>query len=315
MLPIPGRTPLPVSRHTFEIFIGGKVHLVQVVFDITDRKNLERKLNIAQKLESIGQLASGIAHEINTPIQYVGDSVRFVKEVVDDMFELIGLYEAVVDEVGGGPTSPVRKILEFKDDMDYEFVFEEAPKACDRALEGLHRVASIVLAMKNFSHPGEEETRAVDINKAIENTVTVARNEWKYVADLEMNLAPDLPFVRCFPGGINQVLLNILVNAAHAIAEVEPSGQRGSITVDTGFDDEFVEIRISDSGCGIPKENLTKVFDPFFTTKEVGKGTGQGLAIVHDIIVDKHGGTVDIESEEGKGTTFILRLPIDGLPE
>ncbi|WP_419785465.1 ATP-binding protein [Pseudodesulfovibrio sp.] len=300
-------TSLPVALHSFEIPIGGRPHLVQVVFNIAERKTLERKLNIAQKLESLGQLASGIAHEINTPIQYVGDSIRFVKDALEEMFQLIDLYEK-----GEGKEEDIE---ELREDMDYEFVYEEMPKACDRALEGVQRVASIVLAMKNFSHPGEEEAKPVDINKAIENTVTVTRNEWKYTADLETKLDPELPLVNCFPGGLNQVLLNIIINASHAIAGNEATGERGTIFVKTSHDDTNVEIRIGDTGCGIPKENLAKIFDPFFTTKEVGKGTGQGLAIVYDIVVEKHGGTIDVESEVDKGTTFILRLLIDGPPE
>ncbi|MDD3311594.1 ATP-binding protein [Pseudodesulfovibrio sp.] len=299
-------TSLPVSLHSFDILIGGKEHMVQVVFDIAERKTLERKLNIAQKLESLGQLASGIAHEINTPIQYVGDSIHFVKDALEDMFNLVGLYEGGAEKAGA--------VEEQREEMDYEFVREEMPKACDRALDGVRRVATIVLAMKNFSHPGEEEARPVDINRAIENTVIVTRNEWKYAADLETRLAPDLPLVTGFPGGLNQVLLNIIINAAHSIAGNEATGDKGLITVATSVDGSFVEVRITDTGCGIPKENLPKIFDPFFTTKEVGKGTGQGLAIVHDIVVEKHGGTIDVESEVGVGTTFIARLPIDGPP-
>ncbi|MGE4192140.1 MAG: ATP-binding protein [Pseudodesulfovibrio sp.] len=297
-----------VSRQLFEVHIGGKGHLVQVVFDIAERKNLERKLNVAQKLESIGLLASGIAHEINTPIQYVGDSVRFVKDAFQDLEELIGLY---VRSLESSADAGLKEEIEaFREDMDIEFVMEETPKACDRALEGVERVATIVLAMKNFSHPGEEKPSAVDINKAIENTAIVTRNEWKYVADLTTDLAPDLPLVTCFPGGINQVLLNIIVNAAHAVMENVTEGEKGTIGITTAEIGDGVEIRITDSGCGIPRENIAKVFDPFFTTKEVGKGTGQGLAIVHDVIVEKHGGTVDIESEVGVGTTFIIRLPL-----
>ncbi|MEF2230750.1 MAG: ATP-binding protein [Pseudodesulfovibrio sp.] len=307
MLVLADESTIPVSLHTFEIFIGGKAHLVQVVFNIAERKTLERKLNIAQKLESLGQLASGIAHEINTPIQYVGDSVRFVKDALEDLFRLVELYAATLAGEDGSEA-----IEELRDDMDWDFVHEEMPKACDRALEGVGRVASIVLAMKNFSHPGGEEAKLVDINRAIENTVTVTRNEWKYAADLEARLDPDMPLVHCFPGGLNQVLLNIIINAAHAIAGNESTGEKGLIAVTTSFDGDWAEIRVADSGCGIPKENMTKIFDPFFTTKEVGKGTGQGLAIVHDIVVEKHGGTIDVESEVGVGTTFIVRLPIDG---
>ena len=274
--------PLPVSRHLFEIHIGGMTHLVQVVFDITDRKHLERKLNIAQKLESIGLLASGIAHEINTPIQYVGDSIRFVKEAYADTNDLIDLYEKfIVAESEEDRKNIIEEIEEHKDDIDLDFISSESIKACNRALEGVERVATIVLAMKNFSHSGEEKIKAVDINKAIQNTIVVSRNEWKYVADLETDLDPDLPQVQCLPGAINQVLLNVIVNAAHAIAENAQDDQKGTISVSTELDPPYASISIKDTGCGISKENIHKIIDPFFTTKEVGKGTGQGLAIVH----------------------------------
>ncbi|WP_415713609.1 ATP-binding protein [Maridesulfovibrio sp.] len=304
---------LPVSRHLFEIHIGGMTHLVQVVFDITERKHLERKLSIAQKLESIGLLASGIAHEINTPIQYVGDSIRFVKEAYSDITELIEIYEKYINEKSAdGRKEILEEIEEHKEDIDLEFIGAESIKACDRALEGVKRVATIVLAMKNFSHSGEEKAKAVDINKAIKNTIEVSRNEWKYAADLETDLEPELPYVYCLPGAINQVLLNVIVNAAHAIAEHTHKNEKGTISVSTQLEPPFAKIIIKDTGCGISKENMNKIFDPFFTTKEVGKGTGQGLAIVHDIIIEKHGGTIDIESEEGQGTTFIIKLPIGG---
>ncbi|NDV28073.1 ATP-binding protein [Desulfovibrio sp. JC010] len=316
ILTLKDSAPLPVSRHLFEIHISGTTHLVQVVFDITDRKHLERKLNIAQKLESIGLLASGIAHEINTPIQYVGDSIRFVKEAYGDTTELLEMYERYIKAKSSDTQSEIlEEIEEHKDDIDLEFIETESIKACDRALEGVERVAKIVLAMKNFSHSGEEKPKAVDINKAIRNTIEVSRNEWKYAAELETALEPDLPPVQCLPGAINQVLLNVIVNAAHAIADNKDGEQKGIISVTTKFEPPFATIIIKDTGCGISKENMHKIFDPFFTTKEVGKGTGQGLAIVHDIIVEKHGGTIDIESEEGVGTAFIIRLPIEGIGE
>ena len=164
--------------------------------------------------------------------------------------------------------------------------------------------------MKKFAHPGEEAAAAVDINEAIENTITVARNEWKYVAEMETFLAPDLPLVFCYPGSINQVLLNLIVNAAHALANPAGPEDKGVITISTSYDQGSVEIRVSDTGCGISATNLSKIYDPFFTTKEVGKGTGQGLAIVHDIVVHKHGGSIEVESEIGKGSTFKVVLPV-----
>ncbi|MGE4297301.1 MAG: ATP-binding protein [Desulfovibrionaceae bacterium] len=315
VLVLPGGEHLPIARHLFDIHMGGKKHLVQVVFDITERKNLERRLQLAKKLESIGLLAAGIAHEINTPIQYVGDSVHFVKESFQEIEGLLELYAASLEH--GQPVEAesdmVERVAARKQDMDFDFIVREVPKACDTALDGVHRVASIVLAMKNFSHPGEEDARPSDINRSIEDTINVSRNEWKYVADMQTDLAQDLPFVHCQSSGINQALLNIIVNAAHAIAARPQGTEKGRITVTTQAVADAVEIRISDTGCGIPKENLQRVFDPFFTTKEVGKGTGQGLAIVHDIIVMKHGGSIDIESEVGMGTTIVIRLPVGGL--
>jgi len=176
----------------------------------------------------------------------------------------------------------------------------------------VERVAKIVLAMKEFSHPGTDEKKLVDINKAIESTITVSRNEWKYVAELHTDLDPNLGLVPCLASELNQVFLNIIVNAAHAIGDAIAGreGARGTVTIATRPVDDWCEIRISDSGCGIPKAIRHRVFDPFFTTKEVGKGTGQGLAIAHDVVVNKHQGTLAVESEVGAGTTFIIRLPV-----
>ncbi|HDH97429.1 MAG TPA: histidine kinase, partial [Proteobacteria bacterium] len=196
---------------------------------------------------------------------------------------------------------------------DMEFLAEEVPKAIDESLDGIERIASIVRAMKEFSHPGLEEKVAIDINRAIQNTVTISRNEWKYVADVELDLDPNLPLVPCLPRDINQVLLNIIVNAAHAIADVVGEGRaaKGKITISTRHIGDWVEIRISDTGTGIPPEIRHRIFDPFFTTKEVGKGTGQGLSIAHSIVVDKHKGQIFFETEMGKGTTFFIRLPLE----
>jgi signal transduction histidine kinase len=168
--------------------------------------------------------------------------------------------------------------------------------------------------MKDFSHPGTKEKIPLDLNHAIESTITVARSEWKYVANLETEFDRSLPLISCEPGGFNQVILNLIVNAAHAIADVvgKESSERGKIKVQTRNCGDWVEIRIQDTGSGIPEEVRSRIFDPFFTTKEIGKGTGQGLAIARSVIVDKHDGSIHFETEEGKGTTFIIRLPCDG---
>ncbi|MBU0595079.1 histidine kinase, partial [Candidatus Bipolaricaulota bacterium] len=199
------------------------------------------------------------------------------------------------------------------DELDLDFLKEEIPKAIAQSLEGVGRVAEIVRSMKEFSHPGGTEKQATDLNRAIEATITVARNEWKYVAEMAMDLDPDLPPVPCLAGDFNQVILNLIINAAHAIGDVvgENSGEKGTVTITTRQNGDWAEIRISDTGTGIPEENRSKIFDHFFTTKELGKGTGQGLAIAHAVITEKHSGTITVESEVGKGTTFIIRLPIE----
>ena len=313
MVHLPDGKTFPASRQLMEIIIDGQAHLVQIVFDITARRNLERRLGMAQKLESIGLLAAGIAHEINTPVQYVGDSVRFVRDAFTDISSLLGTYAALRARAGESALAmdEVRLVDEAAAAADLEFLENEVPKACDRAMDGLDRVARIVQAMKNFSHPGSEEKKPTDINKAVQNTIIVARNEWKYAAEVDTDLSPDLPLVNCYAADVNQVLLNMLVNSAHAIADVPGEGVRGRITISTRQQGEFVEIRVSDTGAGIAPENLERIFDPFFTTKPVGKGTGQGLTIAHDIVANKHRGSIDVESQVGQGTTFTIRLPLD----
>ena len=192
------------------------------------------------------------------------------------------------------------------------YLMEEIPRAIDQSLEGIGRVSRIVRAMKSFSHPGTEAKTATDLNKLVENTVTVCRNEWKYVSDLKMTLDEGLPPVYCLPGELNQVILNLIMNSAQAIQELigETPEQKGAITVETKLDGEWVEIHIGDSGGGIPEKIASKVFDLFFTTKEAGKGTGQGLSIARDVVVMKHSGSIDFETQAGEGTTFIIRLPI-----
>jgi len=304
-------TSFPVARYLVELEIRGEIHIGVIVLDISGRKTLERRLNIAQKLESVGELASGIAHEINTPIQYVGDSVRFVNDSFTDLAAIVALGRELVRlcrEEGSHPDI-VRSIDGQAEEADLDFVMREVPKACARALDGTERVAVIVRAMKNFAHPGDGRKKGVDINQSLANTLTVAKNEWKYVADVVEDYG-EVPIVNCLAGDINQVFLNIIVNAAHAIGDVVGnSGGKGTITVSTRAGKGNVVIRIADTGPGIPPENRDKIFDPFFTTKEVGRGTGQGLAIVHDIVVERHGGSIDVESEVGRGTTFIITLP------
>ncbi len=282
--------------------------------DITERKQMETQLLQAQKLESIGQLAAGIAHEINTPTQYIGDNVRFLKESYADLYQAYQAVLALVDEAQAAQVIPqaLENLKAVFSDVDMPYLMEEIPLAVQQSLEGIERVSTIVRAMKEFSHPGSSEKTPTDINHAIENTLTVARNEWKYVAEVERDYADNLPLVPCLPGEFNQVILNLITNAAHAItnALVDQPGKRGKIRIKTQRQAEFVEIQIADTGSGIPEKLRNKVFDPFFTTKEVGRGTGQGLTIAYNVIVEKHGGRLTFESEEGQGTTFIIQIPL-----
>ena len=292
---------------------GSPLGIVLLGEDITERQQLEAQLSLAQKMESIGQLAAGIAHEINTPTQFVSDNLRFLTESFQDLQKVLVVYDQVVHAL---PRDAVdAQLLETMEttlaEADLTYVAEEIPKALQQSLDGAERVGNIVRAMKEFSHPGTTEKKPVDLNQAIESTITVARNEWKYVAEVVTQLEPTLPLVPCLPGELNQVILNLLINAAHAIGDVvqQAEGQKGLITITTQRLAESVEIRIADTGAGIPEAARQKIFDPFFTTKEVGKGTGQGLAIAHDVIVNKHGGRLFFETEIGTGTTFVIQLP------
>lgn len=314
-------------RELFNDFVrmSGRVELrtaeleavnLSLVEEISERKRSEKKrlemevqLRQAQKMESIGQLAAGIAHEINTPIQYVGDNTRFIDESLAGIMSLVDRYAEIVESLDGDQDERLAELDDFKEDIEFAYLKAEIPKAISETLDGVGRISNIVLAMKDFSHPGTVKMTAVDINHAIRTTVTVARNEWKYHAELEMDLADDLPPVICLPNEINQALLNLITNAAHAIEERNDG--KGMIAIRTVDDGEWVVITLRDTGIGIAEDIRDRVYDPFFTTKKVGKGTGQGLAIVYGVI-KKHGGVIDFESNLREGTTFVIRLPVSG---
>ncbi len=287
---------------------------VAIIADITERKNLELQLSQSKKMESIGQLAAGIAHEINTPAQFVGDNTRFIKDAFADLLSLTASFGKLFDAVKNDTVTT--ELLQDVDTnvqaADLEYLFEEIPTAIDQSLDGIARISNIVLAMKEFSHPGGKQLESADLNKAITNTVTVASNEWKYLAEVKTDLATDLPPVMCKRQEINQVILNLVVNAAHAIdsARDEGSAEKGLISIVTRSLGTEIEISVSDSGCGIPDDIKDRIFDPFFTTKEVGKGTGQGLAMAYRTIVEQHGGSLQVDSTVGRGATFTIRLPV-----
>ncbi len=304
-----------IESHAFDF--GGRPAVLIVAEDVTERERAEVELRHAQKLEAVGGLAAGIAHELNTPIQFIGDNTRFLQDGFASLNEVIALYRKLNRAAANGNIDKtlVEEVSRSEQAAELDYLTTEIPQAIRQSLEGVERVATIVRAMKEFAHPDRHEKVAADLNKAIQNTLTVARNELKYVADVETDLG-DLPPVLCHVGDINQVLLNILVNAAHAIGDVaQGAGKRGKIRVETRAESKFVRIAITDTGGGIPPEIRDKIFEPFFTTKEVGHGTGQGLTIVRSIVVEKHGGTVTFNSEVGRGTTFVIRLPIHGAPE
>ena len=281
--------------------------------EMQERERMAIELRLAQKLESVGRLAAGIAHEINTPIQYVGDSVTFLQSAHIELGRMLTCCEAAFDRMSAGESTAavLESLRQARKDRDLDFFRDEIPKAFERTLEGVQRVTDIVRAMKEFAHPGQIEQTGADLNHAIETTLTVARNEYKYSAQVETQLG-ELPDVICNIGELNQVLLNLIVNAAHAIRESGKDATTGRIRITTEHERGRVVIRVCDNGCGIPKANIDKIFDPFFTTKEVGRGTGQGLAIARSIVVDKHGGHIEVQSQPGAGTSFILSLPIEG---
>jgi signal transduction histidine kinase/DNA-binding response OmpR family regulator len=297
----------------------GRVDFLSInAHDLTARKRAEQErhqieiqLRQAQKLESIGQLAAGIAHEINTPTQFIGDNLAFMRDAFKDLLGLLTQHHRLLEAARGQSFGRdlVAEIDAAIETVDLADLQTQIPRSIAQALSGVQRVAKIVQAMKDFSHPGAESKIPVDLNRAIESTLTVCRNEWKYVAELRTDFDPGLPLVSCLPGEFNQAILNIVVNAAHAIADKVGDKEKGLISVATRRLGDGVEIRVSDNGTGIPEAARGRIFDPFFTTKEVGRGTGQGLAIARSVVVDKHRGEIFFETESGQGTTFVIRLP------
>jgi len=283
--------------------------------DITERKRMERQLLLAQKFKSIGELATGIAHEINTPTQYVGSNIRFLQDQVEVLLKFWKEFrKSVLATKAEIPELEAVSSLENSiQAIEEDNLMKEIPVALQESLEGLDHISQIVMAMKEFSHPGHGEKSLTDINHIIESTVLVSKNEWKYVAEMEMEFAPDLPLIPAYTNELKQAILNLLVNASDAVSDVYGDGKsgKGLIKIITKQNNDWVEIRVTDNGSGMPEEIQSFVFDPFFTTKDVGKGSGQGLSITYNIVVDRHKGMINFESEYGKGTTFIIRLPIN----
>ena len=283
----------------------------ELSYALAELKSTQAQIVQAEKMASVGQLAAGIAHEINNPTGFVSSNLKTLADYLNDISRLIKQYRMLITDLkdnaaGEKIASSIEKRLDqisgIETEIDLDFIVDDIMDLINDCREGTKRIKKIVLDLKDFAHPGEDKLQATDINKGIESTLNVVWNELKYKATVTKNYG-DLPPVNCYPQQLNQVFMNLFVNAAQAIEE------RGEIRISTRADNGSVEVRISDTGVGIPKENLSKIFDPFFTTKEVGKGTGLGMNIAYNII-KKHKGTIDVESEVGKGTTFTIKIPV-----
>ncbi|MEN6324776.1 MAG: ATP-binding protein, partial [Syntrophomonas sp.] len=290
------------------------IGMVLVLRDVTKQKKQESQAALSQKLEAIGQLAAGIAHEINTPMQYVGDNTQFLKEAFTDFQSLLLEYRKLIKDLEHNYdlANSIQSLHNHEQEVDLEYLLVEIPKAIEQSLAGIARIKKLVLTMKDFAHHQRGEKHFADLNKGIESTVNISVNEWKYYANLQLELDPGLPPLLCAIDEINQVVLNMIVNASHAIKDAIGKSvyEKGCITITTTREFDNILIIIKDNGLGIPANITHRIYDPFFTTKEVGQGTGQGLAIAHDIVVNKHQGNIQVESKEGEGTCFTITLPI-----
>ena len=317
---------LGVSDYLAKDLEGGFVNLLPLAVERAiqqrrlwqEKQQMEAELTRAQRLEAIGRLAAGIAHEINTPTQYIGDNARFLQDAFHNISGLLECLNRILDAAkNNSVTDDLLNNIEAKRRAaDVNYLSREIPQAIEQSLEGLQHVAHIVGTMKEFAHPASGQKQPIDLNHTLEGTLTLSRGEWKYVADLVTDFDPELPPVRCMPTDIHRMMTNLIVNAAQAIAQKrrDSSPGKGTITVRTRYEHPWVEIRVEDTGAGIPEEIRPRVFDLFFTTKEIGQGTGQGLALVHAIVVERHGGTIRLETELGVGTAFIIRLPVGDPP-
>jgi two-component system, NtrC family, sensor kinase len=300
---------------------GKPIRRAGIIRDITDQKLAEQERqatevqsSLSQKLESVGRLASGVAHEINTPMQFITDNTQFLKRAVTSLTEVLVAYRAVNEIVASGkkPDEALALARAAEETNEMEYLLGEIPKTFDETMSGLQRVTHIIKSLKEFSHPNTTAKHPADLNKAINTTIAVSRHEWKYVAEVVTELDPDLPMIPLCIDEMNQVMLNLIVNAAHAIGDaIKQRGEaKGVITIRTKQDGACVLIEVEDNGTGIPESAQSHIFEPFFTTKGVGKGTGQGLAIIRTIILKNHDGAISFTTTPGKGTTFHIRLPM-----
>lgn len=300
-------TMIPVEV-TFTTIHGGENGATVFLRDLREQRKMQTKLAHAEKMETIGQLSAGIAHEINTPNQYIGDNMTFLKECTDTLSRTIEEYRNLIEKEAPD-LGDKREAIDRRNDLG--FYLDEAPRALEQGHEGVQRVQEIIRAMKDFAHPGLDNWTMVDVNRVVDSMITVSRSEWKYIASLELDLEQNLPTIQGHPGELSRVVLNIIMNAAHAMRDRFGDQNMGVISISTKSEEDQIVIEISDNGPGIPQEIREKIWQPFFTTKGVGIGTGQGLAISRSVI-DRHHGGIDLKSEIGVGTTFTISLPVAG---
>jgi len=288
-------------------------HVALLFSDISERKKLESQLIQHQKLQAIGELAAGVAHEINTPTQFIGDNLHFIEDSVTELAKYMSALKSLLFNKNNYSSDELKnEVSQLDADFELDYLKDELPLALQQSISGVGQIKSIVGAMKSFSHPDLKEKTDVNLNQLIENALIVCRNEWKYVADINTHFSEDLPLISCYAQQLSQVILNLVVNAAQAIKESkgENMSEKGFINISTHIQDNWFVISIADSGTGMTEEVKKRIFDPFYTTKDVGKGTGQGLSMAHSSIVENHQGRIEVESEPGKGSTFNLYLPV-----
>jgi len=305
-----------IGLSCYPVLDDGKCHgLLVLGTDLTERRIVEQQLQQAQKLESVGQLAAGIAHEINTPMQYLGDNLDFVKSKFDRLIDYLQSSTQLTElaQESDFEAELTDRMVAQQKKLKLEKLYTQLPEALSDSIDGVRHVSRIVRAMKELSHLGVEEKSPVDINHILETAVTVSTNEWKYVADVDLKLAPQIEGLLGLSGELSQVFLNLIVNSAHAISDMTDGGStgKGLITIRSHQTDTHVIVEIGDTGGGIPEKIRDRVFDPFFTTKDVGKGTGQGLSIAHSVVTQKHKGRLTFHVEEGVGTRFVIELPME----
>lgn len=284
----------------------------QELLDANERlKKNQTQMVHSEKMAGLGQLAAGIAHEINNPVGFMTSNLNTLRDYCATFKELLGVCEKIVDEVRESPDKErfqtlLDEIEQIKEREDLDYILDDVDDVLAESLDGATRVRDIVVNLRNFARLDEADLKEADINEGIEQTLRVAWNELKYRCEVVKEFG-EVPVIPCYPGQLNQVFLNLLVNAAHAIKD-----DHGTIRIRTGVEGDEIVVRISDTGVGIAPENLNRLFDPFFTTKPVGEGTGLGLSIAHGI-VENHNGRITVESEVGVGTTFTIRIPAEGV--